>query len=425
MSDKSVIIIGAGVAGLAAAYDLSRAGWEVTMLEAREQVGGRIYTMSGAGGVPIELGAEFVHGAKNDVWPLIKAAGLETHKVPDRQWQLTDGRLTEDDSFYDGLDEVLARIDRSGADRPVNEFLERQKELPFSARELARQYVQGFHAANPNLMSLHAFAEAEDAAGEMDGDRDFRIAEGYGALVEWLRSTIESNGVAIHRGTVAEVIRWAPGSVQVEAQQHGTKKTFHSVRVLVTVPVAVLKSEGPGHLRFDPELPEQMKILAGFEIGHVTKVVLRFRSRFWPVENFGFIHTHDKWLPTWWSDERGLVLTGWAGGAKGERLSEAGEEFVRRQAIVALADIFSLREQLIASELERCCFHNWSVDPFSRGAYCYIKAGMREAPRLLSQPVQETIFFAGEALASRAQQGTVHGAIESGRKAAARFSGAA
>jgi monoamine oxidase len=418
MGEKSVIIIGAGIAGLSAAYDLSGAGWNVVILEARERIGGRICTIPQSSCGPIELGAEFVHGARNDVWPLLEAAGIATHQVPDRHWQIRDGQLAEDQSSDDWLDEVRQRAGRSEPDRSVDDYLELEKGLAQPVRESAREYVEGFHAADPKLMSLQALAEAERAAEEMQGDRNFRVTHGYGALVNWLHSVIESRSVKIHCHAIAKLVRWQQGQVEVETEQDGRNRVFCAARLLVTVPPGVLRSAGTGRLSFHPEIPDQMEAMAGFEMGHVAKIVLRFRCKLWPVESFGFIHTNDKWLPTWWADERGLILTGWAGGPRGQHLSKAGADYISSQAVRVLADAFALGHERVASALEKAAFHNWSEDPFSCGAYSYIKVGMAQAPNFLRAPVAETIFFAGEALASRGQQGTVHGAIESGRAAA-------
>src|SRR5258708_1058436 len=100
MENVSVIIIGAGVAGLSAAKDLSGAGMQVTILEVRDRSGGRIHTVrSGAGNVPIELGAEFIHGERNECWEIIRAAKLETHEVPDRHWMTGQDGLIENSHF--------------------------------------------------------------------------------------------------------------------------------------------------------------------------------------------------------------------------------------------------------------------------------------------------------------------------------------
>src|SRR6185503_20118214 len=98
----AVLIIGAGMAGLAAADMLSAEGLTVVVLEARDRIGGRICTVpSRPGSIPIELGAEFVHGAHNETWRLIRAAGFATHEVPDRHWEKKNAILAENRDFWD------------------------------------------------------------------------------------------------------------------------------------------------------------------------------------------------------------------------------------------------------------------------------------------------------------------------------------
>src|SRR5437667_2081056 len=114
MSETSVLIVGAGIAGLAAGDMLSAEGLPVVVLEARERIGGRIHTIQSLrGSIPIELGAEFVHGAKNETWRLIRTAGLATHEVPDSHWQSSDGVLVRNPDFWDQLSTATENIDLS------------------------------------------------------------------------------------------------------------------------------------------------------------------------------------------------------------------------------------------------------------------------------------------------------------------------
>jgi monoamine oxidase len=419
MGEKSALVIGAGIAGLAAAYHLARSGWDVGILEGRDRIGGRIWTFRDtlASG-PIELGAEFVHGEKVETWDFIRRAGLATHEVALRQWHTRDGRLTQDDSFADEFGQLTQRIDLAAPDKSVQAFLDQATDIRDPTRWQLREYVEGFHAADLTRMSVQALARAEQAAETVEGTRQFRITQGYGALLDWLRAELGVRGVKVHCQTVVKAVRWMSRAVEVLAETSGGKQSFAAAAVIVTVPLGVLKDEGPASLAFQPELPGKVEALAGLEMGNVMKVVLRFKSRFWPVENFGFIHSTDEWLPTWWADERGALLTGWAGGPRAQRLNSAEEAFLRTRAIRALSRIFEVETKRVAGLLEKLHVHHWTQDPWARGAYSYIGVGGMDAPRRLAEPVEHTVFFAGEALAEPGQQGTVHGAIASGRRAA-------
>ena len=153
-------------------------------------------------------------------------------------------------------------------------------------------------------------------------------------------------------------------------------------------------------------------------MGHVMRMTLEFRSPFWPRRNFGFVHSNDPWWPTWWTQPNGNVLTGWAGASRVKRMEKASQEKLTSEAVRALASVFNIPKAKIRALLIASYIHDWANDPFALGAYSYTPAGMMEMPALLPVPVDQTLFFAGEATDSDGNQGTVSGAIASGRRAA-------
>ncbi len=414
-----MLIIGAGVAGLAAAHALSFAGLPVTLLEARDRLGGRIHTIaSKSDELPIELGAEFIHGAEHAAWDIVRAANLPTHSVPDRHWRATRDGLVEEPRFRQGLDEVVARINTAAPDQDVQSFLEHAWSLDPRVKRLAKEYVEGFHAAPADRMSVHALAKAEAVGEPEKAEQQFRISNGYAALVRWLAEQIASRNVEVHRQACVKKIRWERGQVELEAVTPKGIRSFHGSSALVTLPLGVLQAEGRGSGLFEPRLAAKEKAINGLAMGTVVKVVLQFRSRFWPVENFGFLHAFDCRLPTWWTDPRGLVLTGWAGGPRAEHLSGQGTEAILAEAHRSLARLFKVEEQRIRESLVASYLHDWAHDPFTRGAYSFTPVGMMDRPERLGAPVADTLFFAGEATDSEGQQGTVHAALASGKRAA-------
>src|SRR4029077_10821552 len=132
---------------------------------------------------------------------------------------------------------------------------------------------------------------------------------------------------------------------------------------------------------------------------------LHFRSRFWPVENFGFIHADAAWLPTWWSDERGPLLTGWAAGPRAERLGRRHLEEILEEAIRTLSSLLKVESEQIKDLLVAIYTHDWNNDPFTRGAYSYTPVRMEEMAGHLAEPVCDTLFFAGEATDTGGEQG--------------------
>jgi monoamine oxidase len=417
--ENSVLIIGAGAAGLAAAETLARAGRRVTLLEGRRRTGGRIHTILAQGGkVPVELGAEFVHGEKVCTWEIIRAAKLRTHRMPDRHWRFTNGALVEDPSFYKELDHVLGKINPAGPDRDAQSFLAQAEGLSDSARRLATDYVEGFHAAPASRMSIHALAKAEEAAEQEEGMGQFRLAKGYSVLLQLFGERLPALGAEIHLNTVVKAVSWKPGHVEVVAQTPTGRHSFHAPQAIVTLPLGVLQTQGPEAVVFEPGLGDKEEAIQGLAMGAVVKLTLQFRSRFWPVENFGFIHADEAELFTWWSDERGPVLIGWSGGPRAERLNRAGRDSLVAEALRTLARLFQVEPARIQDLLVATFTHDWVNDPFARGAYSYPPVGMGNMPRVLAAPLAGTLFFAGEATSALGDLGTVHGAFASGRRAA-------
>ena len=161
------------------------------------------------------------------------------------------------------------------------------------------------------------------------------------------------------------------------------------------------------------------------------RVVLLFRERFWEqldipgtgadedLSQLGFIHYPDASIPTWWSllPLHAPVLVGWAGGPVAERLAGLSEAEAVSAALGSLKKIFGVSERSLRDALARSYIHNWNTDPFSRGGYAYLPVDGLRAQQALARPIQNTLFFAGEAT-SVGHIGTVHGAIESGQRAA-------
>jgi monoamine oxidase len=268
-------------------------------------------------------------------------------------------------------------------------------------------------------MSTRALARAEEAAEGNDGTRQFRIVSGYATVLDWFARQIAVPAVAIHLRAVADRIGWRQGRVRIEAETPTGKDVFEARSALVTLPLGVLKAMGTETVLFEPPLTEKQPAIEGMGMGTVTRITLQFRERFWPVENFGFVHFADALLPTWWSDPRGFMLTGWSGGPPARQLNAEGREMILQRAFEVLSRIFGVEKTTVEELLEASYLHDWEHDIFTGGAYSYTPVGMGGMAKRLAAPVDGTLFFAGEATDSEGEQGTVHGAIASGRRAAA------
>lgn len=423
MAKQQVLIIGAGAAGLEAAQKLSAEGIKVTILEARDRIGGRINSNKGPfSGLPVELGAEFIHGERNDTWQLVRAANLATLEVPDRHWHCRNGRLSEEEDYWDELDKVMGKIDPSHEDEDFESFLEKVTELRDDAREFAKLYVEGFHAARAERIGTQAVLRAEGAA-ERDGNKQFWLKDGYAALLDWFSLVLVQREVPTLLNTSVKRVRWRRGEVEILAETPEGPRTFAAEQAIVTLPLGVLKASGEDGVVFEPGLGDKERAVRGLAMGHVVKLTLEFKERIWPSENFGFMHSANWLMPTWWADNRGPLLTGWAGGAQADKvnrelLAKGGKEALVEHATMALSEIFQTNTSKIKTLLAGAHFHNWTDDSFSRGAYSYTPVRMLEMPELLAAPVAETLYFAGEATDATGEQGTVHGALASGKRAA-------
>jgi monoamine oxidase len=279
-----VLVIGAGAAGLAAARDLAASGLRVRVLEARGRVGGRVHTLrEPALPVPVELGAEYIHGEPRETWAIVERANLLACETPGLYWRSRGGVLEDSGEFWAELGRVFGRLKREGGrDRTFAEFLAEAREGEH-AREAARLYVEGFHAARSERIGTRGLLKAEEASGRVNGDRQFRVLDGYGRVVERLRDEFEQGGGEVFLDTAVEEVRWRPGGVEVSARGAGGERVTHTAsRVVITLPLGLLqRQDGEGSVRFVPDLPDKRDAAKRLEVGHVARVVLRFREPFW------------------------------------------------------------------------------------------------------------------------------------------------
>ena len=433
MDHTEVLIIGAGVAGLAAAREIAIAGCRVRVIEARGRIGGRVFTHKDSDSqLPIELGAEFVHGKSPVLWQLAERAHLKIQRTSQRHWYFEDGKLTKSAAFWRKIEDVNEQMQEADHDQSLKEFLATRPNDEKTERTKAMlvRYVEGFHAADIGRIGIQGIVKANEAADSIDGDQSFRFLDGYDSLMNALGAEAESHGAELDLNTVVKEIHWSEhGRVQLLCDAGNGPISFTADRALITLPLGVLQS---GAIQFIPELPNDKRAAIDHLImGNVLRIALRFRERFWEdvklwdqearmvsFDDAGFFHYPDAPFPTWWTQlpMRAPLLVGWAGGPKADAITGSADALVRK-AIESLSLIFNLSAEDIQSQLVSSYFHDWRDDSFSRGAYSYLPVNGLESQRILSQPIAETLFFAGEAT-SVGHIGTVHGALQTGQRAA-------
>lgn len=465
MPDVDVVVIGAGAAGLAAAHILVDAGRSLALLEARDRIGGRIYTVRrGGAGLPIELGAEFVHGRPPVTFTLAASAGLT---LVEQEGEVSFGTREQPlsaalgsthgenehphsdddaDDEEDGFGAILAAVaGETGPDRTFQQFLYDRFPGPrwAAARSAATGYVEGYEAADPATVSVRWLAHSEAASAAGDGDRQFRFLAGYDRLMDWLRDQLPPNRATLHLNTEVYEIAWSPGHVTVHARAAADATgldTWTARAAIITLPLGVLAapSGARGAVRINPPASEQTAAMQRLAMGHAVKVVLRFRQLFWDalkptfpqLPRLSFMFRGDfggasgaeyapPLFPTWWTSAPLLVptLTAWMGGPRAARLAETAPEAIASLALDSLTRALGVSRADLDALLEGWDMHSWGADPYARGAYSYVLAGGLDAPAQLATPVADTLFFAGEAT-DNADTGTVHAALASGQRAA-------
>jgi monoamine oxidase len=415
-----VAVVGAGASGLVAARRLGEAGLSTVLVEARDRLGGRIYSPDPG----IELGAEFVHGRPAATLGLLKEAGIELTESEGDYWAGDAGRFEPSQERFRGLEPLLALGRQLPGDIAVAEFLRQAAAEPMLAdtARWATRLVEGFDAADPEQASLKSIIEEWSGNAGLDSAQG-RPAGGYSGLIAWLSRVMPDRVVRRLEWPVG-TIRWAPGSVTLERADGN--ESIDARAVIITLPLSVLQAapSSPGGVQFAPPLAAKAAALTGLRMGPVLKVVLRFQSAFWKtwqqgkLRNAGFLFRGTGHFPTFWtalpSDEP--TLTAWYGGPGAGSISSYTDQQLIDYAMESLKRLFGSAAQ--AATLDRAWVHNWQRDPFALGAYSYVAVGGEDARRTLAETVDSTLFFAGEAADHTGEGSTVAGALASGERAA-------
>ncbi|HKD75764.1 MAG TPA: NAD(P)/FAD-dependent oxidoreductase [Ktedonobacterales bacterium] len=433
MPQYDVVVVGAGAAGLAAAYHLSGKSYSIGIVEARDRIGGRLYTIRPSGAaLPVELGAEFVHGRPRETFELVQSAGLTLYETTGR------GRDTQNQHGGNARGADMATIFNAiqnwqGEDLSLQQFFAEQftDERWEPSRQRVGGFVEGFDAAFPDRVSVRWLALAQDTSN-IEGDRQFRLLDGYDRLAEWLLSRGQSEGTVLHLNTIVHDVQWSRGSVEIVTRTAlgEEREPFIARAAIITLPLGVLAADldAPGAVRFTPDVSGKREAMQRLEMGHAFRIVFRFQDIFWDtlektephLPALSFLFSGDDVMPTWWTPYPLMAptITGWAGGPRAAKLVEQTDDAVADQALSALARVMNVTRNFLEEHLDAWHLHNWGTDPFARGAYSYVRVGGIDAPAELGAPVEDTLFFAGEATDTLGRSGTVQAALGSGKRAA-------
>ena len=410
LQGKTVVVVGAGIAGLSAAKTLQAYGAKVIVLEAGDYIGGRIRTNRSMG-APFEYGAGWIHGPseENPIQQLAKQVHAQTFVTDDDSLEIFDANGTSlPEADYERLDGIYRRLSRklyrvSRGDRRSIEAAIADMEPELLQDPLARWLLSAFiefdmGAGIEDISAANVFSD--DA---FDGD-DVIFTQGYDCILKPLME-----GLDIRLNTPVSQIHYQ--------QDHVKVNNLAADYLICTVPLGVLKG---GTIRFNPPLPNKLQeAISSLGFGTVTKIALQFDQAFWDTETQYFgVMTEPKGRWNYWLNYRTFsdknILLGLSFGRYAPVADQMTPAEMTRDALDVLRSVWGKR---VGEPLSVLTTH-WSEDPHFKGAYSYSQAGGSAAQyEIFAQPIAGQLFFAGEHTIFE-YHGTTHGALLSGLRAA-------
>ncbi len=420
---KSVLIIGAGLAGLACAKALQQQGFQVKIVEGRNRSGGRIYTSTHWPDLPLDLGASWIHGVNGN--PLtaladsIKARRVLTSYERVATYAGNGGLLTAAqqqllEQISTQLQQALQQAQQQDVDQSIDAALATLRQQ-LSAQPQALTYlnfglsgmIEQEYAGSSSELSAQWYDSALSFAGD-----DALFLDGYRVLTDWL-----AKGLDIVLNQPVDRIDWTQTKPVVSCGQ----QQYTADYLVVTLPLGVLQQQ---QVRFEPALPAaKQHAIQQLGMGVLNKCYLRFEKAFWPADVDWLEYVapqHGEWTE-WLSLVRSAgqpVLLGFNAATQGRALEQLTDQQIVDSAMQTLRRMFGNHIPTpVDHQISR-----WATDPFAGGSYSFTPVGA--TPELrdeLAAPLANRLFFAGEAT-NRQYYGTAHGAYLSGLRAGAEIS---
>lgn len=417
---KEVIVIGAGIAGLAAARKLSKEGFQVTVLEARNRVGGRIWTDNSMG-LPIEMGAGFIEGKDNPILKLIHQFKLSPKEFP-----------MDDLELFDSKGNTIDNVDNERLQKLYNIFL---KKLHLMKNSLSKE--KSMQEAKDIILSEMVFSETE--RDSLNLAISSNLENKYGTNLKNIslhysdEKKFSTDSISILTDGFSQVINNLSQELNIKTSHIVSKieydkkvkittnhGEFTSDYVLVTVPLGVLKKK---KIEFIPELPENKKIaIQNLGFGTINKVFFKFPQKFWSSDSkrFRLISQTKKGFLEFWnvnSSNDAPILSTILSGDQAISLETRNKKEIISESMYGLRKIFGAKTQTpIEIQVSK-----WNSDPFSFGTNSYLAVHSKpESYNAMSEPIHDLVFFAGEGT-SLTDSNSLQGAFLSGEREANRI----
>ena len=408
-----VIVLGAGMAGVAAARALAGGGTQVIVLEAGGRIGGRIQTFRDFADAPVEAGAELIHGIRAATWTDVRSAGLRVQPVPYRySWANIAGctrwlpvHLIQP-RVWRSFDILWALGHWRGGDVSAAAFISSQG-YRGAAGELAKLTLTAHLPGSTEEIGIRGLVA--DGVLHLENGLNSRILDGYDLLPQHV-----ATGLDVRFGQRVVTIAWGPDGVEVTTEGG---ESFSGRAAITSLPHGVLAS---GTLRFDPVLPpSKVTAISQISTGPAAKVLLRFDERFWPGRMAQLICGTGPvtlYWPTSFGTDGPPVLIAYATGPRARALSEAGPDMAPD---IVLDDLERLYPRAQPRRLVRDVrFVDFLTDPNFCGGYTFLPPGAVGARGALAASDTGSLFWAGSATAWQPVADTVEAAYLSGLRAA-------